>query len=112
MDHILGLEDSKSYRIVLRRLDCLLVNSVAFSPDGKCLASGSNEKTIRIWDAETGVLTSGLLEGHVHWVESVVFSPDGKRVASGSSDNTIRIWNAQTGILVFYSGHSRATPAG
>ncbi|KIJ52909.1 hypothetical protein M422DRAFT_242854 [Sphaerobolus stellatus SS14] len=73
------------------------VQSVAFSPDGKCIASGSEDNTIWIWDAETGENVGEPLKGHTSSVWSVAFSPDGKRIASGSEDNTIRIWDAETG---------------
>ena len=69
------------------------VLSVAFSPDGKRVASGSSDQSIRIWDMENVESQPVVLEGHTDSVLSVVFSPDGKRVASGSEDQSIRIWS-------------------
>jgi WD40 repeat protein/energy-coupling factor transporter ATP-binding protein EcfA2 len=72
------------------------VNSVSFSPDGKTLASGSGDKTIKLWNVETGqeICT---LSGPNDIVWSVSFSPDGKTLVSGSWDNTIKLWNVETG---------------
>ncbi|KAH8674500.1 WD40-repeat-containing domain protein [Tricladium varicosporioides] len=82
------------------------VNSVAFSPDGKQVVSGSDDKTIRLWDAVTGTLLQ-TLEGHSESVKSVAFSPDGKQAVSGSNDRTVRLWDAVTGALLqTLEGHS------
>jgi len=82
------------------------VNSVAFSPDGRLLASGSRDRTIRLWDVEAGQVVR-TLSGHTDWVSSVAFSPDGRLLASGSDDRTIRLWDVGTGQVVrTLSGHT------
>ncbi|PPQ74828.1 hypothetical protein CVT26_005429 [Gymnopilus dilepis] len=73
------------------------VNSVAFSPDGRRIISGSSDKTIRIWDAETGESLPDSLARHQARVHSVGFSPDGKKIVSGSKDKSIRLWDSDTG---------------
>src|SRR5256885_13308348 len=72
------------------------VNSVAFSADGNHLASGSDDHTVKIWDAATGKCLQ-TLEGHSGWVSSVAFLADGNHLASGSYDHTVKIWDAATG---------------
>jgi WD40 repeat protein len=69
-----------------------LVTSVAFSPDGHRIVSGSNDLTLRLWDADTGQPIGAPFTGHTNWVTSVAFSPDGQRVVSGSNDATLRFW--------------------
>ncbi|KAG2065506.1 WD40 repeat-like protein, partial [Suillus decipiens] len=73
------------------------VNSVSFSPDGTRIVSGSDDKTVRLWDARTGEPVGEPLEGHTDWVRSVSLSLDGTRVVSGSDDKTVRLWDAATG---------------
>lgn len=73
------------------------VVALAFSPDERLLVSGSYDKTVRIWDTETGRDVFGALEGHTGMVGAVAFSQHGRQVASGSHDSTIRVWDAATG---------------
>jgi WD40 repeat protein len=72
--------------------------SVAFSPDGSKIVSGSGDTTIRVWDASTGVGMPPRLRGHISRVYSVAFSPNGSRIVSGSGDNTIRVWDATASV--------------
>src|SRR5262249_5414105 len=77
---------------------------VAFSPDGKRIASGRDG--VKVWDAQTGqeLLT---LKGHTEGVSSVAFSPDGSRIASGSHDQTVKVWDARKSQhLLTLKGHA------
>ncbi len=82
------------------------VSAIAFSPDGNTLASGSFDKTIKLWDTQTGELKRTLI-GHDASVTSIAFSPDGRTLASGSGmgqmtisyDTSVRLWDTQTGDL-------------
>jgi WD40 repeat protein len=83
---------------------------VAFSPDGERIASASEDRTIRVWDATTGQIVADPLTGHTDSVTSVAFSPDGQRIASASEHRTIRVWDATTGQIVAgpFTGHSHS----
>ncbi|KAF5332898.1 hypothetical protein D9758_017892 [Tetrapyrgos nigripes] len=72
------------------------VTSVAFSPDGRHVVSGSNDNTVRIWDMQTCKQVGKPLRGHTSWARSVAFSPDGRHVVSVFNDVTIKIWDMQT----------------
>jgi small GTP-binding protein len=84
------------------------INRIAWSPDGRRLASASRDKTIRIWDVERGECTTMLRE-HEDWCTSVAWSPDGGRLARDSYGNTVCIWDAATGeTLAMLRGHTEA----
>jgi WD40 repeat protein len=70
------------------------VNCVAYSPDGKRLASGSNDKTIKLWDVETQKAIA-TLRGHTGAVLCVAFGPKGERLVSAGDDATVRLWDAR-----------------
>ncbi len=74
------------------------VNAVALSADGRTVVSGSDDGTVKVWEAETGRLRRSL-EGHTKPVNAVALSADGRTVVSGSDDGTVKVWEAETGRL-------------
>jgi WD40 repeat protein len=84
----------KSLRITMKRRSAM-VWAVAVAPDGSWIASGSDDKTVRIWDVKTSQ-TRAVLEGHSGAVRAVAVAPDSNWMASGSDDGTVRIWNMGT----------------
>ncbi|KAJ6568900.1 WD40-repeat-containing domain protein [Mycena capillaripes] len=81
-----------------------------FSPDGSCIASGSSDKSVRVWNFEpdgTATARPLELEGHTSSLTSLAFSKDGRWIVSGSQDGTVRVWHSATGSLVAgpFEGH-------
>jgi WD40 repeat protein len=82
-----------------------IVYSVAFSPDGTRIATGSNDHSAKVWDAQTGKPLLDL-KGHAGHIKSLAFSPDGMRLVTGSWDQTAKVWDAHTGAhLLDLKGH-------
>ena len=77
-------------------VDSATVYSVAFSPDGRTLATGGSNSPVRLWDVDTQKQLGKPLLGHFGPVYSVAFSPDGHTLATGGYDSTVRLWDVRT----------------
>ncbi|KIK27129.1 hypothetical protein PISMIDRAFT_66777, partial [Pisolithus microcarpus 441] len=91
-----GLKDWPAAQLVIQG-HTFPVTSVAFSPDGNRIISGSFDETVRVWDAKSGDQIGSPLMGHTKCAFSVAFSHDGNRIVSGSWDHTVRVWDAKSG---------------
>ena len=92
-------------KLVINEKDLSSMPIVSYCPNGKYIASGSWDNTIKLWNVITGECIK-TFEGHTNWVNSVAFSPDGKYIASGSWDKTIKLWDVQTGECIkTFEGH-------
>jgi WD40 repeat protein len=86
--------DLQPFQVLRGHSDRIL--SIAFSPNGQMLASGSADRTIKLWDAHTGKLLK-TFQGHRSWVWGIAISPDSKFLASGSYDHTVKVWDLESG---------------
>ncbi|MEB3216716.1 MAG: NB-ARC domain-containing protein [Nostocales cyanobacterium 94392] len=81
------------------------VRAIAFTPDGKILASGSHDSTIKLWNVETGQCLQ-TITGHTSNIQSLAFNRDGTILASGSNDKTVRLYDIPTGQCLILQGHT------
>jgi WD40 repeat protein len=82
------------------------INSVAFSPNGNVIASGSSDNTVKVWNSKTGQ-EAITLQGHTQLIYMMRFSPDGRQIISASGDNTVKVWDAETGEEIHtFKGHT------
>jgi pSer/pThr/pTyr-binding forkhead associated (FHA) protein len=86
------------------------IRAIAFSSDGEMLASASSDKTIKLWNLNTGEELR-TIAGHKQSISAIAFSPDGQALASGGADKTIKLWNLTGEELTTLSGHSRGITA-
>lgn len=109
-DPVEAVFQPKTYRLVHSLPESDAVGVVAFSPDGKRLAAGTEQSGVKIWDTATGNQLA-TLSGHNSRVSSLSFSADGSRLASGSWDRTVKIWEVRTGRVLHSLVHRKDVTA-
>src|SRR5262245_26209757 len=98
--------DARTLELVPQMGHSSSIAALAFSPDGRFAASGSNDNAVKLWDVATGRELRSF-KGHSKSVKSVAFSPDGRLLLTGSEDATLKLWDVATGqVLHSYTGHS------
>lgn len=106
-DHTATIRDAKSFAVKTQlQGHTFTVWAVAWNPDGQRIATGSGDKTVRIWNPANGKTT--IVLDHEDEVKSVAWSPDGKRLASMSQDAIMKIWDASRG---FSNAFAETPPA-
>src|SRR5262249_59627190 len=98
-----GLPGSKPDGVFAAHAD--LIQDVAFSPDGKLLATCGYDRLIKLWDPATGKEVR-TLKDHSDAVYSLAFSPDGKLLASGAADRAVKVWEVASGVRLYTLGES------
>ncbi|KAL0068188.1 general transcription repressor [Marasmius tenuissimus] len=99
LEHSSVLEDEAA-----DREGSLYLRGVCFSPDGKYLATGAEDKLIKVWNIEMKTIRN-IFEGHTQEVYSIDYSSDGQLIVSGSGDKTVRVWNMEDGTSKLFTTH-------
>src|SRR5205085_2209675 len=100
-----ALDSAEVQRVLLGHTDA--VSALAFSGDGKLLASGSHDRTARIWDVAAGTARH-VLKGHTGLVAGVAFKPDSSRLATAAHDQSVRVWSVADGVAEQRLDHAMA----
>ncbi|CAN2046761.1 exported hypothetical protein [Candidatus Magnetomoraceae bacterium gMMP-1] len=103
---VFSINAQAEIRPVIQKENSFTVVSVAIDPTGRYIVSGSGDKTVKLWNLNTGRLIK-TLTGHSSYVWSAAIDPTGRYIVSGSWGNTLKLWNLNTGKLIkTLNGHS------
>ena len=98
--HLFAQTPASKLETVIQKGHSAAVKAVAVSPNGEILATGSRDKSVKLWDRQTGMEIRSLV-GHEHTVNALTFSPNGQLLATSSADGTARVWEILTGKQIF-----------